>query len=346
MNKLKKREIWLDNLRIVAIICVVIIHVSRMPDNYQIPNNPNILSFLPQIYQASARICVPLFVMISGAIQLDQTTSTFSFYQKRIPRILLVLFFWGSIYILFNHIFASPYNISGYIGSFVFSSKPGSFHLWFLYLIIELYLITPLLWQILKKLPIDRVILLSLVLIVLFFDFTPLRIIGIDRATLIPLHSSPDYLLFFMGYIPYYLLGKVIKDLNPRFSSIQTVTLIITFIGSLAYSSFFSIQMDNEIFYYYTSINVLISTICLFCLFYKLGEIPIFGKEINAKMGGVSFGVYLIHNLVRNTFQLFDINAFLIPPSLGIPIYASIVFIISAYLTALLSSNKFTKMLV
>lgn len=54
----KSREIWLDNLRIIAIICVVIIHVSRLPNDH--------FDYFAQIYQSSVRFCVPLFVMITS----------------------------------------------------------------------------------------------------------------------------------------------------------------------------------------------------------------------------------------------------------------------------------------
>jgi surface polysaccharide O-acyltransferase-like enzyme len=350
MSGAKQREIWLDNLRIIAIIGVVIIHVSAKPQNLSVPIEPNISWVLYPVYHAAARFCVPLFVMISGAIQLNQTTSALSFYRKRIPRMFLILFVWGSIYILFKHIFNSPYNLKGYIGAFLFSSTACSYHLWFLYLIVELYLITPLLWKLFKKVSIDQVsrkaVLVSLVFVILFFDFTPLRIIGFDRTTLISAQSSPDYLLLFIGYIPYYLLGKVIRDLKPRFSSTQILALTIVFFASLTYGSFFSIKMHSETFFGYMSINVFIATICLFCSIQRLGEIPILGNnQLNTKISELSFGIYLVHELVIETFQLFNVNAFIVPPLLGIPIYTPIIFIVSYYLTIGLRRNKLARLI-
>jgi surface polysaccharide O-acyltransferase-like enzyme len=339
-EQLKPREIWLDNLRIIAIICVVIIHVSRLPDDH--------FDYFAQIYQSSVRFCVPLFVMISGAIQLNRSTSAFSFLKKRIPKMLFILWFWGSAYILFNHFFASPYNIKGYFGSFLLSSTPGSFHLWFLYLIIELYLITPLLWLILCRLSSKQLIVLLILLVLLFFDLTPLIIMSFSKTRIITISSFPNYLLLFVPYIPYYLAGKVIKDISPQFTAKQVVILICVFCLSLIYSTSMSINFHNDAFYSYTSINMFFCTTSLFCLFYCLGNVPIFGHKLNVKLANASFGIYLIHNLVRNTFSLFKINSysFIGTPAIGVPIYAILVILISYALTMLLKSNRFTKTLV
>jgi len=344
MSKQKQgleREIWLDNLRIIAIVCVVLIHVSSNPNNL-IPSTDAFL----EIYKSSLRFSVPLFVMVSGTIQLNQSSSIFSFYKKRIPKIVLALLLWGNVYILFNHVFKSPYNLRGYLGSFLLSSTPGSVHLWFLYLIIGLYLITPLLWKVLSYISTKQLIFLSTLFAFLFFDITPLRILGFTQTTLIKISSYPNYLVLFIPYISYYILGKAIKDIKPKFNVLQVVFLVIILVSSLVYTSFFTAITNNEAFSSYTSINVYLSTICLFCLVYQLGEIPIIGNELNVKIATASFGIYLIHNLIRNTFTLFGISGFLISPAIGIPIFAGVVFVISYALTILLKSNRITKNLV
>jgi surface polysaccharide O-acyltransferase-like enzyme len=341
---IKQREIWLDNLRIIATICVVIIHVSCCPpDNILLQDAATLIT--SKVYHTSVRFCVPLFVMISGSIQLHQTTSAISFYKKRIPRILLILWVWGTIYIGFNHIFRSQYNMKGYISSFLLGSTPGSTHLWFLYLITELYLITPLLWQLVNRLSDKKILFLSVAIICLFFNFTPFYLIGFSKTSWIDIQSYPDYVLMFVCFIPYYLLGKIIRNSKFCLNYWQVYMLITMFSISSCYTIYCSIITGNKSFHSYTSVNVLISTICLFCLFLQLGNKAVFSDRLNAKIANLSLGIYLIHEFVINTLQLAHINAFVVHPLLGVPMLTIIVFAISYYLSYLLKTNRFTKLI-
>ena len=70
MKKLAQREIEFDILRILAILSVIMIHVSAP---YVINYQPNSLQFtVGNILDSISRIGVPFFVLISGTFMLDE----------------------------------------------------------------------------------------------------------------------------------------------------------------------------------------------------------------------------------------------------------------------------------
>ena len=69
MNKLAPREIEYDILRIIAILGVIMIHVSGI---YVINYQPNAIQFtIGNILDSISRFGVPFFVLISGTFMLD-----------------------------------------------------------------------------------------------------------------------------------------------------------------------------------------------------------------------------------------------------------------------------------
>src|SRR3989304_5868153 len=85
--------IWLDNARISAIFAVVLLHVA-----YGVVIENDIGTnywWFANIFDSSARWCVPVFVMISGALLLDSSKNedSLTFYKKRLSRILLPVLF-------------------------------------------------------------------------------------------------------------------------------------------------------------------------------------------------------------------------------------------------------------
>ena len=68
-HKQNQRKLYLDLLRIIAISAVVMIHVSAS----YVTNANSLLDFtVGNIFDSVSRLGVPLFLMISGALILDE----------------------------------------------------------------------------------------------------------------------------------------------------------------------------------------------------------------------------------------------------------------------------------
>ena len=84
----KPHVVWLDVVRLVAMFTVVCCHCTD-PFNFYPGTAPDIedIKFWGAAYGAAPRPCVPLFVMITGALLLPVKGDVSVFYKKRIPRV-------------------------------------------------------------------------------------------------------------------------------------------------------------------------------------------------------------------------------------------------------------------
>lgn len=99
--------------------------------------------WVANIYESAAMVGVNLFVMLSGALILGGRQEPASvFFNKRIRKVLVPLMFWGTIFFIFNsHILGRPITVWDVFRQII--TGPLDSHLWFLYMVLGLYLLTP-----------------------------------------------------------------------------------------------------------------------------------------------------------------------------------------------------------
>lgn len=139
------RIIWIDIIRCAAVICVVLLHVAAY-GLYSLPLGSQSW-FAANAFNALSRAGIPMFVMVSGAMHLPRSRSM----RPYIKRAALALLFWGSAYAI---LVSSP--LLGGNGDYTLPTITRRMiespeHLWFLYMIIGLYLLTPILRQVARN---------------------------------------------------------------------------------------------------------------------------------------------------------------------------------------------------
>lgn len=144
-----KRNISIDLLRITCSILVVFIHVSPPFSN---KNESMAALLLNPVF----RVSLPLFFMISGYLILNsKIDSLFEFYKKRITAIALPFVIFSFIHYCFFHQWDSDQLSLNWIKNYFLSIFYGypvnsgrEFFMtalyWFVYTIIGLYLVSPL----------------------------------------------------------------------------------------------------------------------------------------------------------------------------------------------------------
>jgi len=161
MMEFQKRENigWVDLLRIIACFLVVLSHCCD-PFVGQFDNDRT--SFLTGAFTGSfVRACVPLFVMMSGVLLFPVRLEMREFYRKRIGRIVVPLIFWSVMlpllyYVYLNFMVSSvspsiaPENFTmgatlTKLYTFIFNFTYDTTPLWYLYMLIGLYFIIPIL---------------------------------------------------------------------------------------------------------------------------------------------------------------------------------------------------------
>lgn len=140
----KKRIYYLDVLRALSCIAVIVIHASS---NFLIKDIGSINFVVGDIISSLSRFAVPVFLMISGSLLLDEDyTFTEIKNKKHIMKMILFFVFWSFFYDSLFNVFIpliKGQNLKhiDIFGIFIV----GHYHLWFIYLIIGFYLILPLL---------------------------------------------------------------------------------------------------------------------------------------------------------------------------------------------------------
>lgn len=91
--------VWLDNSRIIATFAVVFLHVAGFFLNAGMDSQ---YWWFGNIFSSFSKWCIPVFVMISGALLLspDKTESMETFYRKRVSKIFIPILFWSMLYSL------------------------------------------------------------------------------------------------------------------------------------------------------------------------------------------------------------------------------------------------------
>lgn len=316
--------IWLRNLRLIASIAVVTVHVSAQSLLYFPPKTSSGWESL-LIMNCLAHLAIPIFIMVSGALILPKKPSE---SWRRTKKIIYLIIFWSLIYILFSHFVYRDVISLKHTISLILKGN-AFYHLYYLYAAGGLYLITPLIQKIItnKK---NTLLLLSTILpstlvIIGTMYFTTKKII------------DPVLSLLFIEYIGYYILGYYLFSYPPKFLNKWVGNLFLIFLGTaLNYSI---IKLTNDLTYslHYLSLGNFITAVGTFMLFKNTFNQKIILPTIAPRS---TLGIYLLHLIVLISLEkLIHLNASIIHPLLGVPLVVIIVYTITWLLVLLLQKT-------
>nr|WP_026123102.1 acyltransferase family protein [Nocardiopsis chromatogenes] len=133
----------MDLARVAAMAAVVVIHAYSPLVTEVYTGQGSTSWWTSTALDAALRWCVPVFVMISGALLLGPRDETApAFYRKRWARIGVPLVVWTVAYLAWD-MWRTGLTLSGAVQQAA-SGQPG-IHLYFLYVIAGLYVFTPFL---------------------------------------------------------------------------------------------------------------------------------------------------------------------------------------------------------
>jgi len=340
------RLAYADLLRVLASIAVVVLHISAGWLDQTTVGSSSWTVLIT--YDALTRWCVPMFVMLSGAFLLDpkKGVNLKDIFLKYILRILIALLVWGTFYAV------ASYLLSG--GQFSWDGVLSAlrkvlwadthYHLWFLYMMIGLYLLTPVLRAFVRGAS-RRDLHWFFLLVFLFYSLLPvLQILFPVRMALPSAWTNRFNIHLVLGYVGYYVAGYYLKNYTlgrlPEFIIYILGILggVATVWGTLSLSeragSFCSTLFE------YRAPNVLFMAVAVFVLFrYVLGVSE--ERSRRQRLGGVariSFGIYLIHEFFIMLLREFDISTLSFNPVVSVPVLSAAVFL-CAFLVAWLISK-------
>ena len=363
--KADSRVVWLDVVRLIAMFTVVCCHCTD-PFNFYPGTAPNIedIKFWGAVYGAVLRPCVPLFVMITGALLLPVRGDASVFYKKRIPRVFFPFLIWSVIYNLFPWITGLlgveprvildffPYSgeevmrqslvvSMGYIAELPFNFSILDVHMWYIYLLIGLYLYLPIFsaWveKASEKAKLWFLAVWGVTLLIPYYnEFVAQYLWGTCSR------NSFGMLYYFAGFNGYLLLGHYLRnhDWTGRQAALIGVPMFVvgyavTFFGFRHMTALpdFTDEM-LELFFTYCSLNVVMMTIPVF----------MWAKRVNIRSERMikalsnltlcGFGVYMIHYFFTGPSVVL-MRAAGVPLCLQIPVAAVVAFGVSWFLVAM-----------
>ena len=359
LQKNPQHIVWLDVVRFVAMFTVVCCHCTD-PFNFYPGTAPNIdeIKLWGAIYGALLRPCVPLFVMITGALLLPVRGEVSVFYKKRIPRVLWPCLIWSVIYNLFpwitgllgikpeiildffpysgEEVMRQSLSISlDYIAQIPFNFSIVDVHMWYIYLLIGLYLYLPVFSAWVEKAS----------------DKAKLWFLGAWAITLLlPYYNQfvAQYLwgtcswnafgmfYYFAGFNGYLLLGHYLRNLDWKLGKILAIGLpmfvigyAVTFFG-FRYITALPEYSDEmlELFFTYCSLNVVMMTIPVFMLCKKVNFRSEGIKKALANLTLCGFGIYMIHYFFTGPSVLL-VRTLGVPLGIQIPVASVMAFGVS-----------------
>ncbi|MCH5320711.1 MAG: acyltransferase family protein [Eubacterium sp.] len=349
-----KRFFWLDMLRAFSILLVVVIHVSAQ-NFYKTPvSSTRWVSFA--FYDCFAHIAVPLFVMISGALFLnkDRKIDVKKLYSKNILRICTAFIFWSLINIadIILNTYIDQGNLTGIdtkkiIGTFI----TGSSVMWFIFMIVGLYIITPLLRRITSN---GNYTLYFIVLwfimgsvIPAVFELCKLR--EWDYVSYFSSAYSKMHFTFALEFSGYYVLGHYLFK-NDFSKSKRMLIYGLGFLGAVfcvLITVIVSQSRDKAYVYFinsYIAPNLVLAASGAFVFFkYELSVInlPSFCRKFINSVSACSFGIYLIHMFILNWLERAGFTSRSFVGWLCVPALTGVVFLISYIIVLIISKIPF-----
>lgn len=276
---MKERNYNYDIMRIIACIMIICMHAP-------LPADESKSLFLNTLGYFTAPGLVMFFVL-SGALLLPVKMNTFLFLKKRLGKVIMPTVCFSLLYLILNSLSGNEIDWVSSLCSIPFSAQ-GHGILWFMYTLIGLYLISPILSKWLQSTT-KRELELYLGLWCLTLCYPILKLfLQLDD-------SNTGILYYFTGYVGYFLLGYYLKTYPEALSLKRLAIPVAIAIVTPVLCKLIHIQVDFYSLFWYLSIFVAILTVAMYQIIYikrieghKLSNIIVLGSNL-------SFGIYLVH---------------------------------------------------
>lgn len=331
---MNRRIGYLDNLRVIAIFAIILVHISSLWVTSTIigVDWQNLASTI-------GNIGVPIFLMITGALLLNKNYPTITgFYKKRFPRITIPFIFWIIIYGIYSVHSTGNYDLAN-----TFLNNLG----WYFYLIVGVYLAIPFINDFIRSRQLNEVKYFIIIFILASIFYTCCKFFNI---------SSYLDLRFFIGGLSYVIVGYYLANIkinSPRKTMLGCVLLFLVClfvsyqipeIGIYEFNNpnlYLNSYLDFSIFRLGLGTSVFLFVRCLFLNSHKTTS------KLILSISKSSYGMYLSHVtlflFIRNHLSIFTTGA----EGFGIVIRMLLmtvgVFLITWIITVILSKIPYLK---
>ncbi|HAU4330633.1 acyltransferase [Citrobacter freundii] len=288
---------WIDNLRGIACLMVVMIHTTTWYiTNAQIVSPVN--WDLANVLNSASRVSVPLFFMISGYLFFGERSAQ----PRHFVRIALCILFYSSVALAYILLFTS---INARLSLINLLQKPVFYHLWFFFAIAVIYLVSPLIQV--KNISGKTLLALMVVLGVIANPNTVSQKIGGFEWLPINLYINGD--TFY--YILYGMLGRAIGIMETQKRALTWLSALLCLVSVVIISRGTLHELHwrgnfADTWYLYCGPMVFICAISLLTLIkntLSTRTIPVLGLISRHSLGIYGFHALIIHALRTNGIE-------------------------------------------
>lgn len=335
----KKRDVAVDLIKTIAIIGVIIIHISTGANANPIGS----LGWLTgNFFGSITRASVPLFLMCSGTLFLnaEKELPLKKLYFKNILRLIIAMVFWATAYKVYHLLRSGNLSVQNLWSDFknvLFFNQ--EFHLYYIHIMLLIYVLLPVVRVITKnadKKTLEYALIVWFILAVVFPTFSGFWPLNMLSGIPIQWRINLAY-----GSIGYCILGHYLKK-YPLRTSVSVISaavgLAITYGGTV----FMSVKDEAycTIFLQGMSVGVCFLAIGIYGICVKIapmmGKVMAFFTNYTSK---ASFCIYLVHMFILYEFGnfKFNISSMEIPEIISIPLVTVCCFILSTFVYFVLS---------
>ncbi|MEG0176091.1 acyltransferase [Anaerorhabdus sp.] len=334
---MKKREVSIDLIKIIASFAVICLHLIDIPSN----------KVDQWVYYLSG-CAIPLLLMVNGYLLLNKDKITFKRQSLKSLKMLGVVFLWCLIYSCINYFTTGSWVNPIQTVVLGLMQKGNMWQFWFIGTLILIHLFLPLLHRIFIHPKTAFLIIVLCFLICFGIDIINVLFVAVDKP-LIQSYVPQTFRLW--NHFAYFFLGGFlgkpeIKEIIKSEIKIwkHLIFLIVITIAVVNYEMFMGVNYYGTTYaeFFYDNAFVMIWIVTLFSF---LNRLDIKNNGISKFVSYISvntFGVYVMHVYLMSIMQLiFDYKnqqfTLLLP---------FVIFVIAQVISSILRMNKATRVLV
>lgn len=334
----QKRYYSLDIARILSALAVVMIHCS---DGFLLKEDA--WSFLTgNIFFGLSRFAVPVFIMISGALLLDESKplQPKRFVRKNIGGLALVTLLWACIYALIFRV-AKPLALKQpfLLNKFLYDLANGHFHMWYLYMMIGIYLLVPLLRCVVKAENQSYIFWFIVTSLLLQFSEPLLTLLAesVRKVKMISIFIDNLQIDHFSCHLTYFLTGWYLFHIGLQKKSHKIILFLCGALGFVFAFTYAQITRDYQSLYSSYGMPIYFYSCCIFYGISQINPQPS-GRRASllVLISGLTFGVYLIHPIIQVAVNL-------VVPALSNPLLSLLMTYTGVLLISLAASFLLSK---
>lgn len=294
---MSQRRYDYDVLRVCSMLGVIYLHTAA--GALRSLNYPILWNF-SNFFACLSTPAVPLFFMMSGALLLkeEKTADLTQLFRKRIPKVLVPLLTFSALVLLYSVVRG---NSAGALESLSrLLNTPVSVPYWFLYALIPMYLISPLLKKMTDGLTDGHWHYMMALWVILTLGLYTIRTFVPSEYELVFTEHWTLNLNMIGGYLGYFLLGAYLERWEKlpspmALSAVILLTLAISVLGT-RWDTYDKMMYSDRFTNYLTLFTMILSA-----AIFLLAKSCLRGCSERGKLlpllAGISFPVYLIHPL-------------------------------------------------